>query len=169
MASRWLLRNAAQRFAGSGLRGAFLHPAQHGALRNLEAKHLQLSVNTRCTPGRVLGDHAEDEFTQFHTDTLSSHTVSIPREPRPIQLEACVVPTNNSLRLDQVSTLTSILSRVAATVPRTISQRRRDAVEDADVSGRQVVAGEPDSLVEDRGESHRVGKPNQPRALTNEA
>jgi hypothetical protein len=58
-------------------------------------------MNTRRAPGRVLGDHAEDQFTQFPADTLPSRPSSMPREPTPIQLEPCPVPANNSLWLDE--------------------------------------------------------------------
>jgi hypothetical protein len=40
----------------------FPHPAQDGSLRNIETQHLQFTVDARCAPGRVLGDHAEDQF-----------------------------------------------------------------------------------------------------------
>lgn len=43
------------------------------------------------------------------------------------------------------------------------------AAEDADVSGRRVAAEEPDFPTEGRGESERIGKPKQSRALTNAA
>ena len=80
---------------------SFPHPTQHRSLRNVDAKHFQFPMNARRTPGRVLGDHAEDELTQFPADTLSSRADSMPRKPRPRQLEPCPVPANNCLRLDQ--------------------------------------------------------------------
>ena len=52
-------------------------------------------------PGRVLGDPAEDEFAQSHADALSSHTVSIPRKPRPVEIESRPMPANDGLRLDE--------------------------------------------------------------------
>ena len=79
----------------------FPHPAQHGSLRNVEAEHLQLAVNARRTPGRILGDHAEDEFAQFPADAFSSRAGPMPRKPRPIQLEPCPMPANDGLRLDE--------------------------------------------------------------------
>ncbi len=41
------------------------HPAQHGSLGDVEAEHLEFAVNAWCSPSRVLGDHAEDQFAQF--------------------------------------------------------------------------------------------------------
>ena len=79
----------------------FSHPAQHRSLRNIEAQHLQFPVNSRRAPGRVLGNHAEDEFAQFSADAFSSHAVSMPREPSPIQLESGPMPANNGLWLDK--------------------------------------------------------------------
>jgi hypothetical protein len=58
-------------------------------------------MNARRTPGRVIGDHTEDEFTQLLANAFSSRESPMPREPRPIQLEPCPVPANDSLRLDE--------------------------------------------------------------------
>jgi hypothetical protein len=88
-------------FCRLGIARRFSHPAQHGSLGNIEAEHFQLSVNARRAPGRILGDHTEDEFPQFPTDALSSHAVSIPRKPRPVELESCPMPANDGLRLDE--------------------------------------------------------------------
>jgi len=77
------------------------HPAQHGSLRDIEAEHLQFSMNSRRTPSRILGNHTEDKFAQFFADAFSSSAVPMPREPCPIQLESCLVPANNGLRLDK--------------------------------------------------------------------
>ncbi len=79
----------------------FPHPAQHGPLRNFEAKHYQLTMNARRTPCGIFSDHAEDEFAQFFVNAFSSHAVPMPREPCPVQPESCSVPTNDSLRLDE--------------------------------------------------------------------
>jgi len=76
------------------------HPTQYGSLRNIEAQHLELSMNTWRAPGRILGNHAKDKVAQFPADALSSHAGSMPREPRPIQLESRPMPANNGLRLD---------------------------------------------------------------------
>jgi len=84
IASRWLLRNAAHRFGRLGIARRFSHPAQHGSLGNIEAKHLQFSMNAWRSQGWVLGDHAEDQFAQFPAYALSSRVVPTPREPRPI-------------------------------------------------------------------------------------
>src|ERR1035438_684335 len=84
-----------------GIARRFSHPTQYRPFRNIEAQYLQLSVNARRAPGWVLGDHGEDEFAQFFAYALSSHTVPISREPRPIQLESCPMPADDGLRLDE--------------------------------------------------------------------
>ena len=38
----------------------FPHPAEHSSLGNFEAQHLQLTMDARRSPGRVLSNHAED-------------------------------------------------------------------------------------------------------------
>ncbi len=80
---------------------SFPHPAQHRSLRNLEAQHLKFATNPRRTPGWILGDHGEDKFTQFFADALSFHAIPAPREPRPIQLESCLVPAHDGLWMDE--------------------------------------------------------------------
>src|ERR1035437_3461285 len=79
----------------------FLHPAQHTSLRDVVTEHFQLSMNARCTPGRVLNNHAEDQLSQFSAHRSSSHTSPIPREPFPVQLEPRPMPENNGVRLNK--------------------------------------------------------------------
>ena len=49
-----------------------LHPTRNRALRNVEAEHLQFSVDAGSSPCGILCNHAKDEFTQFLGDVLSS-------------------------------------------------------------------------------------------------
>jgi len=80
---------------------SFPHPALNTSLGDVEAKHPQLTVNPRRAPGGIVGDHAEDEFAQFSAHALSSHSVPMPRKPRPVQLESCLMPANDGRRLDE--------------------------------------------------------------------
>ncbi len=82
-----------------GISRRFSHPAQHSSLRDVEAEHLQLPVNARCSPGRIFSNHAEDQLAQFPAYTSSARTLPMPREPRPIQFEPCAVPADDRLRL----------------------------------------------------------------------
>jgi hypothetical protein len=77
------------------------HPAQHGSLRKIEAKHFQFAVDARCAPCGIFRDHAKDQLAQFLADVFSARANPTPREPRPIQLEPCTVPANDSLWLDE--------------------------------------------------------------------
>jgi hypothetical protein len=79
----------------------FPHPTQHGSLGNIEAQHLQLTMNTRRAPSGVLGNHPEDKSAQFPAHALSSCTAPMSREPRPIQLEPGSMPPHNSFWLHQ--------------------------------------------------------------------
>jgi hypothetical protein len=79
----------------------FPHPAQYGPLRDGEAEHLQLPVNARRAPGRVLGNDPEDEVAQFLAHALPARTISMPREPRPVQFESGAVPADYRLWLDE--------------------------------------------------------------------
>src|ERR1019366_5257913 len=79
----------------------YSHPTQYRSFANIDAKHLQFTMNAWGTPGRVFGDQAKKELAQFDADASSPHASPVPREPRPIQLEPCSVPANNSLWLDE--------------------------------------------------------------------
>ncbi len=49
------------------------HPPKHGTFRNVEAQHPELAMNPRRAPGAVLGDHAEDMFSQCLARRLPSN------------------------------------------------------------------------------------------------
>ena len=56
----------------------------------------------RGTPqGRILYDHAKDEFAQLFADKLPSCRSSIAREPGPKRFESGSVPSDNCFRLDE--------------------------------------------------------------------
>ena len=77
------------------------HPSQNGSFRDVKTEHLQLAVNARGAPCRVLCDHAEDQVLQFLADPLSSRAHSMSRQPCPIKLEPGSVPSDHSLRLNK--------------------------------------------------------------------
>lgn len=74
---------------------------QYGSFRDVEAQHLQLTMNARRAPVRVLSDHAENDLTQFLAHALSSRSGPLQREPRPVQLETRPVPPNDSPLLEE--------------------------------------------------------------------
>jgi hypothetical protein len=86
-------------FRRFGIPRRFPHPAQHRPLGDIEAEHLQLAVNTRCSPRGVLCNHAEDELAQFHARRLSADTNPFARDPLPIEPESGAMPANNCFRL----------------------------------------------------------------------
>ena len=75
------------------------HPTQHRSLGDIEAEHLQLTMNPWRTPGWVLGHHAEDKFAYFPAHTFSARTLPMPRQPGPIELEPRPVPANHGVGL----------------------------------------------------------------------
>ena len=79
----------------------FPYPALYRALRKIESKHFEFSMNSGRAPCLVLGDHAENDLSQFPAHTLSSCSAPASRKPRPIQLEALAMPANNCLRLNE--------------------------------------------------------------------
>ena len=84
-----------------GIPRGFSHPVQHCSLHEIETQHFQFTMNARRAPSRVLGDHSEDEFAQFPAHALSSRSGPVSRKPLPIHFEACPMPANDSLRLDE--------------------------------------------------------------------
>src|ERR1035441_1368793 len=79
----------------------FPHPTQHRSLRKIEAEHFQFAVNARCAPRGIFCNHAKDQLAQFLVDAFSARANPTPREPRPIELEPCTVPANDSLGLNE--------------------------------------------------------------------
>jgi len=80
--------------------GRFPHPVQHSSFRDFEAEHLEFAMNARRTPSRILRDHAEYHLPQFFACGPSSHAGPAPRDPLPVQLEPCSMPTDNGFGLN---------------------------------------------------------------------
>ena len=55
--------------------GARLIQREMVDLRYVEAEHQKLAVNTRCTPGRVLGNHAEDQLADLLGDSPATAVI----------------------------------------------------------------------------------------------
>jgi hypothetical protein len=54
------------------------HPPGYRSLGNPNAEHEKLPMNPRCSPGRILGDHFEDQIANVFRDSKSA----TPRAPR---------------------------------------------------------------------------------------
>ena len=46
------------------------HPSRDAPFREIETQLAQFAVNPRRSPGRILGDHAEDQGANLFADTL---------------------------------------------------------------------------------------------------
>jgi hypothetical protein len=121
-------------------------------------------MNARRTPGRVLGNHAENEIAQFPADTLSSHTDSIPRKPSPIYLESGSVPADDGLRLNQDQHTLPSRPEPPQNHPERFLSSNQSRLGDASVSRLRVAAEEPGFPRAGRGESERIEQTGQPEA-----
>src|SRR5215831_11809361 len=75
--------------------GRTLDPARYRSLGNVEAQLEQFTVDARCSPRRILPDHAENQLAHFAAQGFPSGGMSSPREPRPVQAEASAMPTHH--------------------------------------------------------------------------
>jgi len=74
------------------------HPTGDRTFREIEAKHEQLAMNARCSPGRILSYHSEDEIANILGNPLSTGESSNPRDGAPIEGESGSVPAHHRLR-----------------------------------------------------------------------
>jgi hypothetical protein len=98
MASRWLVQEGLPYLRSVRLTRSPLHRAQDRSFRDLEAENLQLAVNARRTPRRILRNDPENELTDFLARRTSAHANSGPRNPIPIHGEPCTMPANDRIR-----------------------------------------------------------------------
>jgi hypothetical protein len=42
-----------------------LHPTRDGSFRKFKTEHAEFPMNPRCSPGRVLNDHTDDQFSSL--------------------------------------------------------------------------------------------------------
>src|SRR5580765_2398841 len=57
--------------------------------------------NSRCSPGRILGNHTEDQGANLFADTLPSSYLADSGDPRPIQTKPGAMPVHDGSRSDQ--------------------------------------------------------------------
>jgi len=95
--SRWLLRNVFHP-ASITKPGCTSHPARDRSLGDIKSKLQQFTVNPGCIPGRILGDHPENQFAQFPADSPSADLVAA--TPAPIAAKSSSMPAHHRLRSD---------------------------------------------------------------------
>src|SRR6266699_1693002 len=59
-------------------------PSRDTPFRDIETQLEQFALNTRCSPGRILGHHTEDQGANLFADTLPSSHSSESGDPCPI-------------------------------------------------------------------------------------
>jgi len=76
-------------------------PPRDAPFREIETQLDQLAVNARCSPGRILGSHTEDQRPDLFTDTLPSSYLADSGDPRPTQTKPRSMPVHDGPRSDQ--------------------------------------------------------------------
>ena len=69
--------------------------------RELETQLEQFAVNARCSPGRILGNHTENQGADLFADPLPSPYLADSGDPRPIQTKPGAMPVHDGSRSDQ--------------------------------------------------------------------
>lgn len=80
--------------------GGSFHPAWDRSLGNIEFEHQKLTVDAGCTPGRVLGNHVEDQIVHFLGCHLSPNPPSDSGNQTPMETKTSSMPTNYGFRCD---------------------------------------------------------------------
>jgi len=65
IASRWFRRKASQRLAWAKTSRRSLHPTGDGSLGKIKTEHGEFPMDPRCSPGWVLGNHLENQFSNL--------------------------------------------------------------------------------------------------------
>ena len=76
------------------------HPAGNRSFRDLETEHENLAVDARLSPSWILGDHAEDQLSDFSRSRPSPDGFPDFGNQLPIQLEADPMPPDHRFRGD---------------------------------------------------------------------
>lgn len=82
---------------GARISGRPPHPSRNGSLRDIESEEHEFTVDTRCAPGRILRDHAEDQIADFLRDVLSADRAAESGDRSPIEFESGAVPADNGV------------------------------------------------------------------------
>src|SRR5215469_13229099 len=74
------------------------HPTGDRSLREIKPEHEEFTMNARCSPGRVLGNHSKDEIASFLGNMLTANHSACPRDSTPVHRESCSMPADDRLR-----------------------------------------------------------------------
>ena len=96
-------------FRRFGVPRRFVHPVQYGSLRYPKTKHLELAMNARCAPSRVLDNHLEDQFTQLLGRRPPAAPSTLSGYPFPVEPESCTVPADDRIWLNDEQNATPIV------------------------------------------------------------
>src|ERR1700731_2420916 len=77
------------------------NPSRDTSFRDIETQLEQFAVNARCSPGRILRNHTEDQGANLFADTLASSNMSDSGDPSPIQTKPRPMPVHDGSRSDQ--------------------------------------------------------------------
>jgi len=104
--------------------GCTLHPPGDGSLRDLEAQHEEFAMDARSTPGRVFGNHLENQISDFLGESSSTNWLSHSGDQAPVQTKSASVPTNHGLRGNQEEGLLPSGPKLAREHPEELIERR---------------------------------------------
>ena len=148
------------------------HGARDGAFGDLKAELLDLAVDARCTPRRMLGGHPANEGSDLRRRARSSSAA--PRLPAPVPPEPLAMPADDGLGLDDGERL--LPSRPAAaqgkpeeSIGRAETRSRLLPSEDSKLlSEREVLQDQVGPAAEDREENPGDGQSvaEHPRTMT---
>ena len=89
-------------FRRFGIPWRFAHPARDRSLGNIKAEQEQLTVNPRCAPARIFGNHPEDQIPNRLRDSASANTLPADLgQHAPIEPESSSVPLNHRFGKDE--------------------------------------------------------------------
>jgi len=80
----------------------FAHPAGDRSLGDIKSEHEKFTMNPGCSPGRIFGDHFEDQIANLLRDSTSATAWSPSSgQKTPVQLKSGSVPLNNGFGTDE--------------------------------------------------------------------
>src|SRR5580765_6225973 len=86
---------------GIGISRSSPDPSRDTPFREIETQLEQFAVNAQCSPGRILGNHTENQGANLFADTLPSSYLADSGDPRPIQTKPGAMPVHDGSRSDQ--------------------------------------------------------------------